>query len=292
MIESSNHTKAPSYPFVVGDVKFYIISDGTLNLGSPEKVFLGETKQKVEEALTRNFLPKEQIIVDQNILFFSLGNTNVLVETGVGSFTGFGEAAGKLVDNLVAAGIEPTRIDAILCSHPHPDHVGGLCNADGQPTFPNAFIYLAENDFNYWTDEALLDSWAAAAIRVARANLLPLQERLVFIRDGEEFMPGVKAHFTPGHTAEHICFEINVGTESLFLIGDLAHHAVLSLENPLLNFAADLDPLTAAKTRTQVLSTLAGERTRVLGYHFPWPGLGHLVKQGEGFQFMPEPIRW
>nr|GFC49914.1 hypothetical protein [Tanacetum cinerariifolium] len=136
MIESSNHTKAPSYPFVVGDVKFCIISDGTLNLGSPEKVFLGEAKENVEEALTRNFLPKEQIIVDQNILFFSLGNTNVLVETGVGSFTGFGEDAGKLVDNLAAAGIEPARIDAILCSHPHPDHVGGLCNAYGQPTFP------------------------------------------------------------------------------------------------------------------------------------------------------------
>jgi glyoxylase-like metal-dependent hydrolase (beta-lactamase superfamily II) len=288
----SNHRKAPAYSFSVGDVELCIISDGTLDLGSPEKVFLGETKQNVEEALTRNFLPKEKIIVDQNILFFSLGNTNILVEAGVGSFKGFGERAGKLVDNLIAAGIEPTRIDAILCSHPHPDHVGGLCNADGQPTFPNASIYLAENDFNYWTDEALLDSWAAVAIRVARANLLPLEERLIFIRDKEEFLPGVKAHFTPGHTSEHICFEISAGTESLFLIGDLAHHAVLSLENPIMNFAADLDSSTAAKTRTRVLSTLANKRTRVLGYHFPWPGLGHVARQGEGFRFVPEPIRW
>jgi glyoxylase-like metal-dependent hydrolase (beta-lactamase superfamily II) len=102
----------------------------------------------------------------------------------------------------------------------------------------------------------------------------------------------VTAHFTPGHTAEHICFEISAGTESLFLLGDLAHHAVLSLENPLLSFSADLEPATAAKTRTQVFSTLADERTRVLGYHFPWPGLGHLAKQGAGFRFLPEPIRW
>jgi glyoxylase-like metal-dependent hydrolase (beta-lactamase superfamily II) len=292
MPDLSKHSKAPAYPFFVGDIEFCIISDGPLDLGSPEKVFLGETKQNVEQALNRSFLPADQIVVDQNILFFSLGNTNVLVETGVGSFQGFGEAAGKLVDNLLAAGIEPTRIDAILCSHPHPDHVGGLCQTDGQPTFPNASIYLAEHDFHYWTDEALLDSWAAVAIRVARANLLPLRERLIFIRDGEEFLPGVKAHFTPGHTAEHICFEISVGTDSLFLLGDLAHHAVLSLENPLLRFAADLEPATAAKTRTRVLSALADERTRVLGYHFPWPGLGHLVKQEEGFRFVPDPIRW
>jgi hypothetical protein len=76
------------------------------------------------------------------------------------------------------------------------------------------------------------------------------------------------------------------------LLGDLAHHAVLSLENPLLSFSADLEPATAAKTRTQVFSTLADARTRVLGYHFPWPGLGHLTKQGAGFRFVAEPIRW
>jgi glyoxylase-like metal-dependent hydrolase (beta-lactamase superfamily II) len=292
MLELSKHSQAPAYPFSVGAINGCILSDGPLDLGSPEKVFLGETKQNVEQALTRNFLPTERIVVEQNILFFSLGNTNVLVETGVGSFTGFGEDAGKLVDNLIAARIEPAQIDAILCSHPHPDHVGGLCQANGQPTFPNASIYLAEHDFAYWTDEALLDSWAAVAIRVARANLLPLRERLIFIRDGEEFLPGIKAHFTPGHTSEHICFELRAGTDSLFLLGDLAHHAVLSLENPLLNFAADLEPATAAKTRTRVLSTLAEERTRVLGYHFPWPGLGHIVKQGQGFRFVPEPIRW
>ncbi|MFD2720448.1 hypothetical protein ACFST9_17110 [Hymenobacter monticola] len=126
----------------------------------------------------------------------------------------------------------------------------------------------------------------------SRAKLLPLRERRIFIRNGEEFLPGVTAHFTPGHTAEHICFEISAGTESLFLLGDLVHHAVLSLENPLLNFAADIAPFTAAEPQTKVFSTLADARTRGLGYHFPWPGLGHLAKQGEGFRLVPEQMRW
>ena len=93
------------------------------------------------------------------------------------------------------------QISALEEGDLHPDHVGGLCTADGQPVFPNAAIYLAENDFAYWTDEALLDTWAAPAIRVASANLLPLRERLVFVRDGKEFLPGVTAHFTDGSAA-------------------------------------------------------------------------------------------
>jgi glyoxylase-like metal-dependent hydrolase (beta-lactamase superfamily II) len=119
---------------------------------------------------------------------------------------------------------------------------------------------------------------------------VPLLEHPIFIRDGEEFLPGVTAHFTLGHAAEHICFEISAGNDSLFLLGDLAHHAVLSLRNPLLNFAADLDPFTAAKTRTRVFSILAEARASVLGNHFPWPDLGHIAKQGEGFRFVSDPL--
>jgi hypothetical protein len=68
MIELSNHRKAPFYPFFVGDVQFCIISDGTLDLGSPRNVFIGEPEHNVDEALTKSFLPTEQIVIDQNVL--------------------------------------------------------------------------------------------------------------------------------------------------------------------------------------------------------------------------------
>jgi hypothetical protein len=51
-------------------------------------------------------------------------------------------------------------------------HVGGLCNEDGQPTFPNASISLAENDFAYWTDEALLANLRGPALKQRLAQLL------------------------------------------------------------------------------------------------------------------------
>jgi glyoxylase-like metal-dependent hydrolase (beta-lactamase superfamily II) len=282
----------PAYPFLVGMVECCILSDGPLDLGIPEKVFTGADMSIVEDALRRNFLSTERVLVEQNIVFLKIDKKNVLIETGIGGFRWFGDRAGKLLGNLIKAGIDPLSIDAILCSHPHPDHIGGLCNVKGKPLFPNASIFLARNDFTFWTDEALLGRWADIAVHAARANLFPLRDRLVFIDDGDEPVRGITAHFTPGHTQEHICFEIRSNGESLFLIGDLAHHVIISLEIPTIKFAADLDPDLAAKTRARIFAALAADRTRVLGYHFPWPGLGRIEKNEQGFRFIAEPVRW
>jgi hypothetical protein len=167
---------------------------------------------------------------------------------------------------------------------------------DGGPQFPNAQVYITEADFNFWTDEKLLGSnrndMFNLMVNTARKNLLPVRDRSVFFQDGQEFLPGVHAMSTPGHTAAHTAFILTSGNHSLFLIGDLSHHHALLLELPRAHVTFDQDPQRAADTRVKVFEMLAESRMALLGYHFPWPGLGHVAKEGDGFRYFPELIRW
>jgi glyoxylase-like metal-dependent hydrolase (beta-lactamase superfamily II) len=171
--------------------------------------------------------------------------------------------SGRLQTSLREAGIDPGSIAAVVCSHP-PDHIGGICTDDGVPPFPNAQIYQSENDFNFWTNKELLGTRLDLWVKIARNNLLPVRERIVFFKDGQEFLPGVQAMFTPGHAKEHAYFIMTSGNESMFLIGDLSHLPVLFLERPRNEFIYDLDPLQAAETRVKVVGMLSKVRMTVL----------------------------
>jgi len=282
----------PPYARSFGDTEIVVVSDGPLDLGAPEDSFRGLSKDEINEQLLRSFLPTDKVVIEQNIPLLTSGGKRILFETGIGSLKMFGPHSGRLQTSLQAAGIDPGSIDAIVCSHPHPDHIGGICTDEGVPLFPNAQIYLSQNDFNFWTDEKLLGTHLDLSFKIARNNLLPVRERIVFFKDGKEFLPGVQAMFTPGHTKEHACFILTSGNESMCLIGDLSHHPVLLLERPRSQFIYDLDPLEAAETRVKVLGMLSRERMTVYGGHFPWPGVGHVAEENGGFRYFPEATRW
>jgi glyoxylase-like metal-dependent hydrolase (beta-lactamase superfamily II) len=288
-----NSNTYPPYRFHLGDTECTVVSDGPLDLGPPAQSFPGVSEEEIREQLARNFLPIDTVLAEQNILIVQVGGKRVLFETGMGAEeTLFGTNSGRLFSSLERAGIAPESVDAIACSHPHPDHIGGICSPSGEPRFPNAQIYLSKKDFSFWTDEKLLGTKADAAVKIARSNLLPVRDRLVFFEDGEEFLPGVQAMYTPGHTAEHTCFILTAKNQSLALIGDVSHHPVLLLERPRNHFVADLDPKQAAASRVRLFAMLAEKRMPILGYHFPWPGIGHVAAEGDGFRYVPEAVRW
>jgi glyoxylase-like metal-dependent hydrolase (beta-lactamase superfamily II) len=166
---------------------------------------------------------------------------------------------------------------------------------DGSRNFPNAQIYISQIDFDYWTDEAKLaikePAFMKDFVEGARKNLLPNRDRIVFIKDGQEFLPGIQAMATPGHTIGHMAFMVTSDGKTLAIIGDVTHHQVLLLERPRLEFAFDSDPKQAAATRVRLLDTLAANRTQMIAYHFPWPGIGHVAKQGDGFRYYPTPLQ-
>jgi glyoxylase-like metal-dependent hydrolase (beta-lactamase superfamily II) len=286
------HTQAPYfYRFNVGDFEATIASDGTLPLGDPHKNFLGLSPNEMDKQLGDNFLPLSNAVLEQNALVVNTGNNLILFDTGMGGLKLFGPTTGKLINSLKLAGIDPKDIDAVVMTHAHIDHCGGCMADDGSRHFPNAQYYITQADYDFWTDESKVPSQFKVFLDTARKNLQPNRDRLHFIKDGEEILPGVHAISAPGHTVGHTVFMINSGNDSLCYIGDLAHHPVLLLEKPMTEFMYDTDPKQSAKSRVKILNTLADNRTRMLAYHFAWPGIGHVAKQGDGFRYYPEGMK-
>jgi glyoxylase-like metal-dependent hydrolase (beta-lactamase superfamily II) len=283
------------YRFEHGKMQATVISDGILPLGEPSGSFLGTTKDEVGKMLTDNFLSPSNVVLEQNILVLNTGDKLVLFDTGMGTSTMFGPTTGKMLANLKAAGIDPKDIDAVVATHAHCDHVWGIMGDDGSRNFPNAQIYLSQADFDFWTDEAKLGmkdpAYMKPFVEGARKNLLPNRDRIVFVKDGQEFLPGIQAIHAPGHTVGHMIYMITSDGKTLAAIGDLTHHQVILLEKPRIEFAFDTDSKLSANTRVKFLDMLAAQKIPLIAYHFAWPGLGHVAKQGEGFRFYPSPMK-
>jgi len=286
-----SRTQAPYYyRFSHGSMQATVVSDGPLPLGEPSATFLGISKEDVGKMLTDNFLSPSNVVLEQNALVLNTGDKLVLFDSGMGTNAMFGKSTGRLVASLRQAGINPAQIDAVVVTHGHIDHIGGLVGARGR-LFPNAQIYITQSDFDFWTDEAKLGGDLKAFIEHARKNLMPYRDRIVFIKDGQEVLPGIQAMAAPGHTVGHTIFMITSGGKSFCNVGDLTHHQVLLVERPRTEFAYDTDPKQAASTRVKVLDMLAAQKIPLLAYHFPWPGIGHVAKQGDGFRYFATPMQ-
>jgi glyoxylase-like metal-dependent hydrolase (beta-lactamase superfamily II) len=276
--------------FVLGDAEVTVVSDGPLPLGDPSGTFTGVPKEEVKKMLAENFLNPDNVVLEQNSPIVNTGDRLILFDTGMGTSKAFGPTTGRQQKSMTEAGIKASDIDAVVCSHAHIDHIGGLVGADDKPLFPNAQVYITQSDFDFWTDEGKLGSPLKDFVIHARKNLMPVRDRIVFIKDNQEFLPGVTALAAPGHTVGHTIFMVTSAGKSFCFLGDLSHHAVLLLEKPRMEFSYDTDPKQAAASRVKMLEMLAANKTPVMSYHFAWPGYGHVAKTGDGFHYYPEPM--
>ncbi len=259
-----------------------MVSDGPLRLSRPHRIFRGVDQAALADALTHAGQPPDRIFVQQNCLVLDTGGRRALFDNGMGSDTMFGPDAGRLLANLRAGGIDPASIDALVLTHAHSDHCWGTMADDGAPNFPNATIYLAEAEWAFWSEEGQRgqDDISLAGVR---RHLLPLRDRIVTVRDGEAFLPGLQAWITPGHTPGHMAVLIDGGA---CLTGDVAFHDPLSYLFPDSPSAYDTDPDQGVATRRRLLDRLAQERLMVIGYHHPWPGLGRVERFRDSYRFI------
>ena len=119
---------------------------------------------------------------------------------------------------------------------------------------------------------------------------LAYHDRLIFVEDGKQVVPGITAHAATGHSPGHYIYTIESRDETLIIIGDLSHHEVLLLKRSRWEFAFDHDPAKAVKTRIRVFDQIAQERRAILACHFPFPGLGHLRKDADGYTWVTTPM--
>jgi glyoxylase-like metal-dependent hydrolase (beta-lactamase superfamily II) len=270
--------------FRIGTMDAVIVSDGPLTLHAPEQIFLGPGTAALSGSLTGAGLPADRIRVEQNCLLLETAGKKVLFDNGLGSEKLYGPDSGRLLDSLREAGIAAAEIDAVVLTHAHSDHCWGTMADDGTPNFPNAALYLSQAELDFWTSEAA-GTRSARSIAGVRKHILPLRNRIKLIRDEEEFLPGVHALATPGHTPGHMAYLFDGGW---CLTGDVAFHDPLSYAFPEAESVYDTDRDLGVRTRRRLLERLVAERMAVVGYHHPWPGLGRVETIGGTFRFIAE----
>ena len=268
--------------FQIGTMQATIVSDGPLLLHAPEKIFLGPGRAALAGCMAAAGQRADRVRVEQNCLLLETGGKRFLFDNGMGSEKLYGSGSGKLLENLALAGVTPSDIDGMVLTHGHSDHCWGTMADDGTPNFPNATLYMSQAELDYWTADHSDRRMAKSLAGIAK-HILPLRDRICFIRDEEEFAPGLHALSTPGHTPGHLAFLFDGGW---CLTGDVAFHEPLSYRFPDAESAYDTDRDQGVQTRRRLLDRLVADRLSVVGYHHPWPGLGRVEKSGDTFRFV------
>uniref|UniRef100_I2Q721 Zn-dependent hydrolase, glyoxylase n=1 Tax=Desulfovibrio sp. U5L TaxID=596152 RepID=I2Q721_9BACT len=227
-----------------------------------------------------------------NAFLLNTGANLVLVDTGAGTF--FGTRAGLLPANLRAAGYAPEDVDTVLITHLHVDHALGLAGADGEAAFPKAVVRVRDADAAYWLDDALPAKVPEAkkpGLTALRAAVAPYRSAGTWkpFAAGETPVAGVAAMPLPGHTPGHTGFRVDSQGKSLLLFGDIIHVAAVQFPKPSVTIDFDVDQPAARAARARLMAQAVKECWTIGGAHLPFPGLGRIRPQGQGYAWLPVP---
>lgn len=278
------------YRFRLGSLTALTVHDGFAQRPDARQGFVrNATPEQVEAALRDAFLPVDSFRIPYTVTFLETPRGVVAFDTGTGGQ--LGATAGRLHDNLRAAGVAPERVTDIVFTHFHPDHVTGLTTAEGAAVWPNAALHVPAPEWAFWTDEARANT-APEAMRPAFANVrrrfAPYGEaRVRRFEPGAEVLPGVRSVATHGHTPGHTSYVVADGADLLLVLGDVTNRPELFVRNPGWHVVFDMDAAAAEATRRRVFDTAAAERMLVAGYHWPFPALGRVARDGEGYRMVP-----
>ena len=279
------------YRFKLGAIEITVISDGTLAF--PAETLWGDRAEDARGLLTSTFHTPRPVGLQINTVLVNTGDKVVLIDAGCG-VDKFQDTTGALLGNLAAAGYAPRDIDMILFTHFHFDHLWGISDRENASLlFPAAEFVASETEVAFWSDPDLAEKLPPAQQpRITQTNLKLASPRLRLIKAGAEAAPGVTTFNTAGHTPGHISVHISSGSEELLLTGDVVVDSEVSFLHPEWPFGFDIDAQLGTKTRVAFLDRAAADKTLVGSYHLPFPGFGHVVREGSGYRWLPADWQW
>jgi glyoxylase-like metal-dependent hydrolase (beta-lactamase superfamily II) len=254
----------------IGDIVVTALSDGYLD-GTVE-VMQNITPPDATKLLTDAFRPGRRTSVNCYLVY----------------------SAGKLQQNLKAAGVNPADIESVILTHMHPDHSAGLADPKtGEKFFPNAELVVHENEPRHWQDDGAMSRADERARKMyfqcAREQMAPYHNQMRTFAGAVEVFPGVTSMPLHGHTPGHSGYMIASGDQSLLIWGDIIHVPEVQVPRPEVTMAFDTDPHQAAATRKRTFDMVATDRQLIAGMHVHFPGFAHLVKSGDQYLMLPEP---
>jgi glyoxylase-like metal-dependent hydrolase (beta-lactamase superfamily II) len=275
---------AGSYTFKQGAYDVSVVSDGTLML--PLALFDSMGKGDELKALMGAMVMGDNVQFQASPLLLKSASDVILIDTGAGQ--GYQPTAGKIADSLKAAGTDPSTITKVIFTHGHPDHLWGV-TSEGKTPYVNASFHMAETEFNFWAAPDLASKMPKemeGMIKGTAAQLAAIKEKVALFKTGVELLPGINVLDTAGHTPGHVSFEL-AGGDGLIVLGDVFPNPNVYFAHPEWQFAYDADHDKATAARKTILDMASAGKKKLLGYHWPYPGIGTAEKKDSGYVYVP-----
>jgi len=284
------------HEFKVGSFECATISDGMFTYAPPlfplpaAFLFANAPPERLAEALREHGLQIEdwsEWVSPYICLTVDTGEHRILVDTGA---NGLAPSTGRLVHNMRAHGVAPEDIDTVILTHGHPDHIGGNTDDHGKPAFPNARYVMWKNEWEFWTSQQAglrIHGHKEILLETARKNLPPIEDRLELVDRESEIVPGIRAIAAPGHTPGHMAVAVSSRGDQLLCVGDALLHPVHAEQPGWHAAGVDLDPEQVVATRRRLLNEAEVDGASVLAFHFPFPGLGRIAREGRTWKWQP-----
>ena len=287
---SVQRTQAPGFfRYAHGDVVVTALYDGYVSLDPMSLTGLTDDERAAD--LTRQMHALGST-VDSSVNAFLIHDGVRLVLVDAGSAHVAGPTTGRMLKNIAAAGYQLADIDTIILTHMHPDHIGGITSEQGQAFFPSATVWAAKADADFWLNSDTVNGLPDGEkefVRIAQEAAAPYiaSGRFNTFSFGDELVPGlITAVDAAGHTPGHTAFMVTSAGEKMLFWGDISHIPAIQLPHPAATIELDVFPEMAVASRKRVLADTVKGGWVVGGAHQPFPGIGRVREEGEGYAWV------